>query len=226
MTFILRWIFPTYLDQSDTRGGKCNLPSTIGIANLLLGNRMHLEIPLALLPLHCHNGRVGALRDDDRPLALPVLLGQIGQVARDLGDILGAQRMGVGVAPRLGLVPDEKIPIRRRFVKLVLEELRDEGRAEAQHEDAVLGRGLLGERQDGGHANSQMVAADEIDRGLLYERPDFGGLQMLNFVLVGGSKVRAHAAVMASDDDAAAAGGLGRLHAIFDSEAGGGAGGA
>lgn len=66
-----------------------------------------------------------------------------------------------------------------------------------------------------------MVAADEIERGLLDKRPDIGRLEVLDFVLVGGGQMRAHAAIVACDDDAAAAGGGVRVHAVFHAKAGG-----
>lgn len=123
---------------------------------------MDPKLPYLLFSLHGDNSRVCALGDNDRPLPLAVLLGQIGHMARNLGDILCAERMCVGISPGLGLVADDEIPIGCRLIELVLEELRDEGRAEAQDEDGVLGRGLLSQRQHGGDAHGQMVAADEI----------------------------------------------------------------
>lgn len=147
-------------------------------------------------------------------------------MASNLAHVLRAQRVGVGVRSGLGLVADQVVPVRGRLIERVLEELRDEGRAEAQREHLVVGGGFFGQRQDGRHAHGQMVTADEIERGLLNECPDIRRLEMLDFVLVGGSQMRAHAAVVAGDDDAAAArGGVG-VHAILHAKAGGLAGGA
>lgn len=70
----------------------------------------------------------------------------------------------------------------------------------------VLGSGLLTESLDGRDTDSQVVTTDVVELSLLDERPDVGGLQVLNLVLVGGSEVSAHAAVVASDDNTALAG--------------------
>ena len=53
-----------------------------------------------------------------------------------------------------------------------------------------------------------METTDVEELGLLDEGPDVGLLQVLELVLVGSSKVSAHAAVVASDDDTALARGL------------------
>lgn len=47
---------------------------------------------------------------------------------------------------------------------------------------------------------------------------------MLELILIRGRQMRAHAAVVACDDDAAAAGGLGVIDAIGGAQAGGAAG--
>ena len=65
-----------------------------------------------------------------------------------------------------------------------------------------------------------MVSAHEVDAGLLHEFPDRGGLQVRDFVLVRGGQVGAHGAVVARDDDAAAAGGLVGRDEVFGADAG------
>ena len=69
-----------------------------------------------------------------------------------------------------------------------------------------------------------MVAADEVHFGLLDEVPDLRAGEVLEFVVVGCGQVRAHAAVVAGDDDAAAAGGVAGRGEVFGTHAGGGAG--
>lgn len=187
---------------------------------------MHGKFSHAILALDRHEGRIRSLRNHHGPLPLLIFLGQIGNMPCNLADVLRAQRMGVGVRSGLGLVADQVVPVRGRLIERVLEELRDEGGAEAQGEHLVVGGGFFGQRQDGRHAHGQMVTADEIKRGLLNERPDVGRLEMIDFVLVGGSQVRAHATVVTGDDDAAAAGGDIGVHTIFHAEAGFLAGGA
>ena len=69
-----------------------------------------------------------------------------------------------------------------------------------------------------------MVATDVVELRVLNEGPDLGALEVLDLVLVRGGEVRAHAPVVAGDDHAAAAGGLGGVDAVFGAEARGGAG--
>ena len=53
-----------------------------------------------------------------------------------------------------------------------------------------------------------MVTTNVVNLSLLDQRPDLRLLQVLRLVLVSSRKVGAHAAVVASDDDTALAGGL------------------
>lgn len=79
----------------------------------------------------------------------------------------------------------------------------------------VLSSGLLTKSDDGGHTNSQMVATDIVELCLLNQRPDLRLLQVLDLVLVGSSEVGAHAAVVASDDNTALAGGLSLIDTVL-----------
>ena len=97
-------------------------------------------------------------------------------------------------SPRFGFVSDDIIPVRARLVEWIFEKLRDEWRAEAEDEHFVLLRGFFGEGQDGGRADGQVVAADEVDGGLFDERPDGRGAEVADFVFVRGGEVCAHAA--------------------------------
>lgn len=69
-----------------------------------------------------------------------------------------------------------------------------------------------------------MVPTHEIHSGLLDERPDLGRLEVLDFVLVGGSEMGAHGAVVAGDDDTAAAGRVVGRSEVLGSETSFGAG--
>lgn len=84
----------------------------------------------------------------------------------------------------------------------------------------VLSGSLLTKRDDGGHADSQVVATDVVDLGLLDQRPDLGLLEVLNLVLVGSSKVGAHAAVVASDDNTTLTGGLSLIDTVLGVDTG------
>ena len=70
-----------------------------------------------------------------------------------------------------------------------------------------------------------MVPANVVDLGLLYEFPDLGRLEMGELVLVCGVEGRDHGAVVAGDDDAAAASRVGGVDEVLGAESGGGAGG-
>lgn len=60
-----------------------------------------------------------------------------------------------------------------------------------------------------------MVSTNVVDLSFLDQRPDLRLLQVLGLVLVSGSKVSAHAAVVAGDDDTTFAGGLDIIDTVF-----------
>lgn len=66
----------------------------------------------------------------------------------------------------------------------------------------------------------EVVTADIVDLSALNEAPDLGLLQVVQVVVVGGTQVGAETPVVAGDDDTTTAGGLGRLDAVLDAEAG------
>jgi hypothetical protein len=84
----------------------------------------------------------------------------------------------------------------------------------------VLCRGLLAKSDDSGHADSQVVSTDVVDLGLLNQRPDLGLLEVLNLVLVGSSKVGAHAAVVASDNNTTLTGRLRLINTVLGVDTG------
>lgn len=65
-----------------------------------------------------------------------------------------------------------------------------------------------------------MVTTDVVHLSILDQAPDLRLLQVVQAVVVGSGQVGAHAPVVAGDNDAAAAGGLGWLYAVLDAEAG------
>lgn len=65
-----------------------------------------------------------------------------------------------------------------------------------------------------------MVAANVVRLSFLNKRPDIGALQVLEVIVVSSAQVGAHAAVVAGNDDATAAGGKLGVDAILDTEAG------
>jgi hypothetical protein len=78
----------------------------------------------------------------------------------------------------------------------------------------VLLGSLLGQSHDGGHADSKVVATDEVCLALLDNVPVL--LQVVKLVAVGSSKVGDQAAVVASDNDTATTGGSGLVDAVAD----------
>jgi hypothetical protein len=79
----------------------------------------------------------------------------------------------------------------------------------------VLSSGFLTKSDDGGHTDSQVVATDIVELGLLNQRPDLGLLQVLDLILIGSSEVGAHTAVVASDDNTALTGGLSLINTVL-----------
>lgn len=159
-----------------------------------------------VLALDGNDGGLSALGDDDGTLALGVLLGQVGHVLGDGRDVFGVEVVRSSEGASLGLVANNVVPVGRSLVELVLEELGNERSGQREHENLVLGSGLLSESHDGGDRDGQVVATNEVDLGLLDKVPVL--LQVLDLVAVGGGKVGAHATVVASDDDTTATGGL------------------
>jgi hypothetical protein len=60
-----------------------------------------------------------------------------------------------------------------------------------------------------------VVATNIVVLGLLDKRPDVRLLEMIHLVFVGGSKVSAHAAVVAGNNDTALASGLSIIDAVL-----------
>lgn len=81
----------------------------------------------------------------------------------------------------------------------------------------VLRSGLLSQSHDGGNADSKVVATNEVCLALLDDVPVL--LQVVELVAVGSSKVSDQAAVVASDNDTAAASGLLLIDTVADLKA-------
>jgi hypothetical protein len=71
---------------------------------------------------------------------------------------------------------------------------------------------------DGGRADGKMVSTNEIMRSILNQLPDLRALQMLQVIVIRSTEIRAHRSIMARNNDAAAAGLLLLVNAVFDSE--------
>ena len=120
-------------DTGEEASGKC-VTGTSGVANVVLVDLVDGESLDVVLALDGDDGRLGALSDDGNTLALLVLLGKVGEVLGDGGDVGGLEVVGLGVGGGLGLVTDDVVPVRRGLVKLVLEELGNEGSVEGESE--------------------------------------------------------------------------------------------
>lgn len=108
--------------------------STSGVLDLRLVDGVDGEGLDVVLALDGDNGRLGALSDDGDTLALLVLLGEVGKVLSDGGDVSGLEVVRLGVGGGLGLVADDVVPVGSGLVELVLEELGNEGCVEGESE--------------------------------------------------------------------------------------------
>jgi hypothetical protein len=79
-----------------------------------------------ILALDGNNGGLGTLGDDGNTLALLVLLGKVGEVLSNGGDVGGLEVVRLGVGGGLGLVTDDVVPVGSGLVELLLEELGNE----------------------------------------------------------------------------------------------------
>jgi hypothetical protein len=79
-----------------------------------------------ILALDGNNGGLGTLGDDGNTLALLVLLGKVGEVLGDGGNVGGLEVVRLGVGGGLGLVTDDVVPVGSGLVELLLEELGNE----------------------------------------------------------------------------------------------------
>ena len=136
------------LDDAGAQSTGKGITGTVGVVDLLLGDRVDGVLLDLGLALDGHDGGLGALRHDGHALALLVLLGQVRHQLRDLLDVLGAVALGLGPGGSLGLVADHVVPVGGAGVEGLLEELGDEGRREGEDEDLVLRGGLLCELHD------------------------------------------------------------------------------
>ena len=149
------------------------IPRAIRIANLLLRHFPNPKLSHRLLPL-CRNKRLlRPLRNHHRPLPPSILLPAIRNRARNCLHVLGVgQRMRGGVRLGLSLVADDEVGVGQHLVERVFEELRDEGRREVDGERLVLPRRFLAQRQDRGHSDGQVEAADVVEARLRGVAPD------------------------------------------------------
>lgn len=207
----------------DDTGGEAtseSITGTVGVVDLGGVDGVDGELLDLILALDGNDGRLGALRDDGNALALGVLLGEVGKSLGDLLDIGDTETVGLGVGGGLTLVADHVIPVGSRGVKGLLEELADEGGGEGEDEGLVAAGSLLGELHDGRRADGEVVTTDVVDLSVLDEGPDLGLLQVLKVVVVGGAKLSAHGAVVASDDNTATAGVDLGVDTVLDAETG------
>lgn len=215
-------------------------PSTVGVGNAVLGDLVDgelLDLNFTIGLDRSRDGGQSSLGDDSNPWAVGVLLGQLSQLLGDFDDIIGTPAVALGVGTSLGFVAESVVRVGQDSVELFLEELRNERSGEGKHEDLYLANlvsiaqknldqkskntylvlrcGLFSEGQDSGNGDRQVVTTNVVNLGLLNQRPDVGLLQVLGLVLVSRSKVSAHAAVVAGDDDTTFAGGLDFVDTVF-----------
>lgn len=142
------------LDDTSEETTSEGVAGAVGVVDLALVDGVDgelLEGDLAAGLGDGDDGGVGALSDDDGALARRVLLGQLGHGRRDGGNVLRLEVVRRRPRPRLRLVANHVVPVRRRAVELLLEELGNEGGGEGEGEDlsrsvAAFGCDILLER--------------------------------------------------------------------------------
>ena len=195
------------------------ITGTVGVVDLGGIDGVDGELLDLILALDGNDGRLGALGDDGNTLALGVLLGEVGKSLGDLLNISDVEAVGLGVGGGLTLVADHVVPVGSRGIKGLLEELANEGGGEREDEGLVAAGSLLGELHDGRRADGEVVTTDIVNLSVLDEGPDLGLLQVLKVVVVGGTELGAHGAVVASNDNTATAGVDLGVDTVLDAEA-------
>lgn len=120
------------LGNTGKETGSESVTGTGGVDDLVLVDLVDGEGLDVVLTLDGDDGGLGALGDDGDTLALGVLLGKVGQVLGDGGDVGGLEVVRLGVGSGLGLVADNVVPVRGGLVELLLEELGNEGGVEGE----------------------------------------------------------------------------------------------
>ena len=118
--------------------GKVHLPSTVSVSDAVLGDFLDgplLDLNFAAGLHRSRDSGQGTLSDNGSPWAVVVLLGQLSQLLGDLNDVLSAPAVALGVRTGLSFVAEGVVGVGQDFVKLVLEELRNERSRERKHED-------------------------------------------------------------------------------------------
>lgn len=112
-------------------------PSTVGVDDGILGDLADLEL------LHLDgtgsradsdDGGESALGDNGNTGTFGVLLGELSKLLGDLGDILGAPLVALGVGNSLSLVTEGVVGVGKDAIQLVLEELSNERSRDGEHE--------------------------------------------------------------------------------------------
>ena len=214
-------------DTSNKTTSEC-ITGTVGVIDLVVADGVDGELfDVSVTTLLCadRDGRVGALGKDYCPWTLAVLLGQVGDLLSNLLDVLGLNVVRFGEGGGFGLVADQDVDVGQDLVERVFEELRDKRCRKVEDEllhqvslrispnrvmsgtYLVFSGSFRSERLDGWHADSQVEATDIEDLRILDLLPDALLLQVLDLVVVGGSEIGAHGAVVAGDDNTAATSG-------------------
>lgn len=113
------------LDDTSNEAPSERVTGTVGVVDLLLLDGVYGKLLDISVTSH-GNGWVGALSEDNSPGSLAVLLCSIGNLLRDLLDVLGLPTMRLGERGGFGLVADDDVDVWEDLVERVLEKLRDE----------------------------------------------------------------------------------------------------
>ena len=124
-------------DTGEEASGE-GVTGTGGVGNVGLVDLVDGESLDVVLALDGDDGRLGALSDDGNTLALLVLLGKVGEVLGDGGNVGGLEVVRLGVGGSLGLVTDDVVPVGSGLVELLLEELGNEGSVQGESEGLYM----------------------------------------------------------------------------------------
>lgn len=144
------------------------------------------------------DGLVSTLSDHDGA-GTAVALGELSQLLGDLLDILGVPACSLAVGAGLVLVTKQEVGILDNSIETLLEELRQEGSAEVEGKDLVVGSSVLGDLDGGGETT---IVGDEettkvIVLGVLDDLPVLGLLQEIELELLGSSEIGHQGAIKA-----------------------------
>lgn len=219
-------------ESTDETTGE-SISGTVGVDNLLAGEGVDgegLGRGLAGWVGSDDDRGLSTLSDDNEARTGSIDLGELGNGLRNLDNVGGlilsvpvrcdslwdtyVQAVRLRIGESLGLVTNEIVGVGEDRVELLLEELREERSGEIDRENLVGLGGMLSKLKDSRNADSQVVASNVEELGVLDKGPDLGRLQVLKLVVIGSTEISDERPVVASNNDGALAGANGLLNSV------------